>query len=75
MQEGENYNLKATIYPEDATNKNITFNSENNDIATVDQSGKITAIKEGTTKITVTSQDSQNDNQSKIIKVILFKKV
>ncbi len=60
LQEGESYNLKATIYPEDATNKNITFDSENNDIATVDQSGKITAIKEGTTKITVTSQDSQN---------------
>ena len=60
LQEGESYNLKATIYPEDATNKNITFDSENNDIATVNQSGKITAIKEGTTKITVTSQDSQN---------------
>ena len=60
LQEGESYNLKATIYPEDATNKNITFDSENNDIATVNQSGKITAIKEGKTKITVTSQDSQN---------------
>ena len=60
LQEGESYNLKATIYPEDATNKNITFDSENNDIATVNQSGKITAIKEGTTKITVTSQESQN---------------
>ena len=87
LQEGENYNLKATIYPEDATNKNITFNSENNDIATVDQSGKITAIKEGTTKITVTSQDSQNsqnnlnsqDNQSnpvqKSIEVKVIKKL
>ena len=60
LQEGESYILKATIYPEDATNKNITFDSENNDIATVNQSGKITAIKEGTTKITVTSQESQN---------------
>ena len=60
LQEGESYNLKATIYPEDATNKNITFDSENNDIATVNQSGKITAIKEGKTKITVTSQESQN---------------
>ena len=59
LQEEESYSLKATIYPEDASNKNITFDSENNDIATVDQSGKITAIKEGTTKITVTSQDSQ----------------
>ena len=81
LQEGESYNLKATIYPEDATNKNITFNSENNDIATVDQSGKITAIKEGTTRITVTSQDSQNtrDNQSnpvqKSVEVKVIKKL
>ncbi len=87
LQEGENYNLKATIYPEDATNKNIIFNSENNDIATVDQSGKITAIKEGITKITVTSQDSQNtrdnlnsqDNQNnpiqKNIEVKVIKKL
>ena len=66
LQEGESYNLKATIYPEDATNKNITFNSENNDIATVNQSGKITAIKEGTTKITVTSQESQNTKNNVI---------
>ena len=66
LQEGESYNLKATIYPEDATNKNITFNSENNDIATVDQSGKITAIKEGITKITVTSQESQNTKNNVI---------
>ena len=66
LQEGESYNLKATIYPEDATNKNITFNSENNDIATVDQSGKITAIKEGTTKIIVTSQESQNTKNNVI---------
>ena len=87
LQEEENYNLKATIYPEDATNKNITFNSENNNIATVDQSGKITAIKEGTTKITVKSQDSQNsqnnlnsqDNQSnpvqKNVEVKVIKKL
>ena len=64
LQEGESYNLKATIYPEDATNKNITFNSENNEIATVDQNGKITAIKEGTTKITVTSQESQGSQNA-----------
>ena len=64
LQEGESYNLKATIYPEDATNKNITFDSENNDIATVDQNGKITAIKEGTTKITVTSQESQGSQNA-----------
>ena len=87
LQEGESYNLKATIYPEDATNKNITFNSENNDIATVEQNGKITAIKEGTTKITVTNQDSQNaqdnlnsqDNQSnpiqKNVEVKVIKKL
>ena len=64
LQEGENYSLKVTIYPEDATNKNVTFSSENSEIATVDQNGKITAIKEGTTKITVISQENQNNKET-----------
>lgn len=70
LQEGESYNLKATIYPEDATNKNIVYSSEKPEIATIDQNGKITGIKEGITKIIVTSQDNQikKELQLKVIK-------
>ena len=51
LEEGESITLSATITPEDATDKSITWSSSANSIATVDQSGKVTAIKEGTATI------------------------
>lgn len=53
---GETTTLEATITPENATNKNVTWTSENNDIASVDN-GVVTAISEGTTNIIVTTDD------------------
>ncbi len=49
--------LTATINPTNATNKNVTWESDNTQIATVDTAGKVTAIKEGTAKITVKTKD------------------
>lgn len=54
---GETATLIATINPTNATNKNVTWKSDNTQIATVDTAGKITAIKEGTAKITVKTKD------------------
>lgn len=54
---GETATLTATINPTNATNKNVTWKSDNTQIATVDTAGKITAIKEGTSKITVKTKD------------------
>lgn len=54
---GETATLTATINPTNATNKNVTWESDNTQIATVDTAGKITAIKEGTAKITVKTKD------------------
>ena len=54
---GEAINLKATIYPEDASNKEIKWESEDEKVATVDENGKVTAIGNGTTTITVTTLD------------------
>ena len=54
---GETAALTATINPTNATNKNVTWKSDNTQIATVDTAGKITAIKEGTAKITVKTKD------------------
>lgn len=45
----------ATVLPEDATNKNITWSSSNEEIATV-SSGTITPKAEGKVTITATSQ-------------------
>lgn len=57
---GETATLTATINPTNATNKNVTWESDNTQIATVDTAGKVTAIKEGTAKITVKTKDGNH---------------
>lgn len=54
---GEELVIKAIITPEDATNKKVTWASDNEAVAKVDESGKVTSISEGTAKITVTTED------------------
>ncbi len=49
--------LLATVLPETATNKNVTWQSANEDVATVDASGKVTGVAQGTTTITVRTVD------------------
>lgn len=48
--------LTATVLPEDATNKSVTWSSSNNAVATVDN-GVVMPISAGTTKITVKTVD------------------
>lgn len=57
---GETATLTATINPTNATNKNVTWKSDNTQIATIDTAGKVTAIKEGTAKITVKTKDGNH---------------
>ena len=54
---GQSEILTATVQPEDATNKNVTWSSDNADVATVDANGKVTAVGEGNATITVTTTD------------------
>jgi len=49
--------LIATILPADATNKDVTWSSDTSSVATVDATGKVTAIALGSTIITVTTVD------------------
>lgn len=55
--EGESFTLKPTIIPSNATNKTIVWNSNHKEIATVDQNGEVTAVKEGMAQITATTVD------------------
>ena len=48
--------LKATVAPEDATDKSVTWASDNETVATV-VDGVVTAVAEGTANITVTTTD------------------
>lgn len=54
---GDTATLTATVQPSNATNKNVTWSSDNEAVATVDNSGKVTAKAPGTATITVTTAD------------------
>ena len=54
---GDNETLTATVEPANATNKGVTWSSDKPDVATVDANGKVTAVGEGNTTITVTTED------------------
>ena len=60
LTEGETNNLTATVNPEDATNQGISWRSNDTRVATVDNSGLVTAIGEGTATITVTTDDGDH---------------
>ncbi len=49
--------LTATVAPADATNKRVTWSSSNTSVATVDSTGKVKGVAEGTATITVTTAD------------------
>lgn len=55
MTAGGKETLSATVAPEDATNKGVTWSSSNTNVATVDQNGTVSAKTKGTTIITVRS--------------------
>ena len=52
----ETATLTATVVPEDATNKTVTWTSSHSNVATV-ENGIVTAKEKGTTTITVTTKD------------------
>jgi uncharacterized protein YjdB len=64
LNEGQTVQLTANVSPELADNKNLAWTSSNTDVATVDQSGLVTAIKKGTTVITATSTDGSEVSTS-----------
>ena len=57
LKTGETAALTATVYPSNAANKAVKWISSAPDVASVDQTGKITALKPGITTITVETED------------------
>lgn len=78
LDKGNTANIVATVKPENATNKNVTWSSSDESIATV-ESGVVTGVSEGTATITVTTEDGgktdtctvtvNDNNQEEVIPV------
>ena len=70
MYSNQYVQLKATVLPNNAYNKSVTWKSSNSKIATVDKNGKVKALKVGNAIITATSTDGSNVSAQCKIKVV-----
>ena len=75
LKENTSQTLIVTYTPENATNKNITWKSSNNNIVIVDEYGKVTALKKGNATITAISKDGGHVSLCKITVESVSKKV
>ena len=72
LVEGDTLQLTATIAPEDAGNKSVTWTSSDATVATVNENGLVTAVSEGSADITVTTDDG---GFTAVCKVEIAKKI
>lgn len=62
MKEGDKLQLTCSVSPETATYKNVYWESENTDVASVDANGTVTAVSSGSTTIKAIAADGSNTN-------------
>ena len=66
LTEGETETLTATVRPDNADNRKVTWSSDKTDVATVDGAGKVTAVKPGEAVVTVTTEDGGKTASCKV---------
>ena len=66
LTEGETETLTATVKPDNADNLKVTWSSDKTEIATVDGTGRVTAVKAGEAVVTVTTEDGGNTASCKV---------
>ena len=66
LTEGKTETLTATVKPDNADNRKVTWNSDKMEIATVDGAGKVTAVKPGEAVVTVTTEDGGKTASCKV---------
>ena len=62
--EGKTITLTATVTPDDATDSSVTWSSSAPSVATVDNTGKVTAIAPGSVTMTATANDGSGVSAS-----------
>lgn len=62
LKVGGTTKLTATVAPDNATNKSVTYKSSNEKIATVAPDGTVTAVAEGSANITATAVDGGSND-------------
>lgn len=72
LQKGESKQLQVTISPAEASGHKVIYTSSNPSVATVDNEGKIQAIRSGTTTITVKAEENKVQSQ---ITITVYSKV
>ncbi len=66
LKKGESVQLSAKVLPDNSINKNVIWSSSNTAVATVDESGKVSAVGGGEADITVSTVDG---NRTATVKV------
>ena len=66
LTEGETETLTATVKPDNADNRKVTWSSDKTDVATVDGAGRVTAVKAGEAVVTVTTEDGGKTASCKV---------
>lgn len=70
---GESFTINPIFTPENVDNKSITWTTSDNKIATVNSSGVVKGIKEGTVTITGTANDKVNGTFTATCTVVVHK--
>lgn len=60
LKVGNSVTIKATVTPDDATDKTVTWSSSDEKVATVDSNGKVTVVASGNAVITATSESNED---------------
>lgn len=67
LTEGETVGVKATVKPDNATNKQVQWTAENTAIATVDDKGMITGVKAGKTSVIVSDTSGKIQTSVQVV--------
>lgn len=66
LTEDDTTQLTATVEPTNATNKDVTWSSDNEAVAMVDANGNVAAVSAGAATITVTTEDGSFTDTCKV---------